>query len=135
MNSETRIPACLSSRTTGASCARWPTTSSPPSVVRSVRFSGTRQAACGRVFSAMSTISRVAAISKLSGLSISRFQARDVVIANMPAILAQVGGDAIAARSDRELGGAHRVGVTSAARVADRGHVIDVDAEAETFHA
>jgi hypothetical protein len=53
----------------------------------------------------------------------------------MPAILAQVGGDAVAARGDRELCSTHRVGVTTAACVADRGDVIDVNAEAETFHA
>src|ERR1017187_7837613 len=73
MNSETRMPACLSACTTGLSCARCFTASSPPSVVRSVRFSGTRQTACGMVLSAMPTISSVAAISKLSGLSISAF--------------------------------------------------------------
>ena len=77
----------------------------------------------------------VAAISKLSGLSISRLQARDVVVANVAAILAQMRGDAVAAGGDRELGGAHRIGMAPAARVADGGDVIDVDAEAETFHA
>ena len=36
-------------------------------MVRSVRFSGTRQQACGFVFSAIASISGVAAISRLSG--------------------------------------------------------------------
>ncbi len=53
----------------------------------------------------------------------------------MPAIFAQMGGDAVAAGRDRKLGRAHRVGMASAARVADGGDVIDVDAETETFHA
>ena len=44
-----------------------PTTSSPPSVVRSSRRSGTMQAACGRCASAIASISAVAAISRLSG--------------------------------------------------------------------
>ena len=49
-------------------------TSKPPSVVRSSRFSGTKQTACGLNFKAISCISVVAAISKFSGtfrLSIS----------------------------------------------------------------
>src|SRR5664279_3459148 len=74
MNSETRMPACLSACTTGASCVRCLMASSPPSVVRSVRFSGTRQTACGCTLSAIAVISSVAAISKLSGLSISAFR-------------------------------------------------------------
>jgi hypothetical protein len=71
-------------------------------------------------------------IERLVDLSL---ETRDIVIADMPAILAQVGGDAVAARGDRELCSTRRVGVTTAACVADRGDVIDVNAEAETFHA
>ena len=55
-------------RRAGASALRWPATSSPPSVVRSSRRSGTRQAACGRSRARSRTISSVAAISRLSGL-------------------------------------------------------------------
>jgi hypothetical protein len=46
---ETRIPARLSSDTKGV----LPTTSRPPSVVRSARFSGTRQQACGRIYATL----------------------------------------------------------------------------------
>ncbi len=76
MNKETRMPARDSSSTKGASRSRPPTTSSPPSVVRSVRFSGTRQQACGRIFSAMSSICSVAAISKFSGAEIVSLRRR-----------------------------------------------------------
>ena len=69
MNSDTRMPAARSAAIRGPSSARWPAASRPPSVVRSARRSGTRQAACGRVRTAISIISGVAAISRLSGLS------------------------------------------------------------------
>ena len=70
MNIETRIPSRVSSSTNGFKALNRPTTSRPPSVVRSVRFSGTRQQACGRILSAISSIGSVAAISKLSGFEI-----------------------------------------------------------------
>ena len=75
-NIETRMPARVSSATKGFSESWPPMTSRPPSVVRSVRFSGTRQQACGRMRSAMSSICSVAAISKLSGLAIAAFRRR-----------------------------------------------------------
>ena len=50
MNSETRMPAARSARDERRDRGLcWPATSSPPSVVRSSRRSGTRQAACGRM--------------------------------------------------------------------------------------
>ena len=55
-------------------------------------------------------------------------QARDVVVADVAAILAQMRGDAVGAGLDRELGRAHRIGMPPAAGVADGGDVIDVDA-------
>ena len=133
MNSETRMPASSSAvhhrlelralRRPRRARLRW----CAPS-----RLSGTRQTACGLVLSAMAIISSVAAISRLSGLSISRLQPGDVVVADVAAVLAQMRGDAVGARRDRELGGAHRIGMASAARVADGGDVVDVDAEAQT---
>ena len=58
-------------------------------------------------------------------------QPRDVVVADMAAVLAQMRGDAVGAGRDRELGRAHRIGMAPAARVADGGDVIDIDAEAK----
>jgi hypothetical protein len=49
----------------------------------------------------------------------------------MPAVLAQVCGDAVRARCDGEMGRAQGIGVPAAAGVADGGDVIDVDAEAQ----
>ena len=49
----------------------------------------------------------------------------------MAAVLAQMRGDAVGAGRDRELGRAHRIGMAPAARVADGGDVIDIDAEAQ----
>ena len=51
-----------------------------------------------------------------------------VVVADVPAVLAQVRGDAVAADAGDDLGRAHRIGMVAAARVADRRDVIDVDA-------
>ena len=104
MKSETRMPASRRRRDDrrAGGCAP-PTTSSPPSVVRSSRFSGTRQAACGRMRAARwPTISAVAAISKLSGTKSWRLQALDVVVADVPAVLAQMRGDAVGAGLDRQ---------------------------------
>jgi hypothetical protein len=64
-----------------------------------------------------------------------RLQPRDVVVANMPAIFAQMSRDAVAAGRDRELGCTHRIGMTPAAGIADSCNVIDIDAKAQTFHA
>ena len=79
--------------------------------------------------SAIATISSVAAISRLSGRSIAsirramsssemwrRSSRRWAVMPSAPAF-------------GRELGGAHRIGVGVAARVAHGGDVVDVDAE------
>ena len=46
-------------------------------------------------------------------------QARDIVVADMAAVLPQMGGDAVGAGLDRDLGRAHRVGMGPAARVAE----------------
>ena len=55
----------------------------------------------------------------------------DVVIGDVAAVLAQVGGDAVGARLDGEVRGAQRIGMAAAARVADGGDVVDVDAKAQ----
>ena len=52
---------------------------------------------------------------------------RDIVIANVAAILAQMGGDAVGSSRDGDLGRVHGVGMGAAARVSDRGDVIDID--------
>jgi hypothetical protein len=49
----------------------------------------------------------------------------------MTTVFAQVGGDAVGASADGHLRSAQRIGVAPAAGVADGGHVIDVDAQAE----
>ncbi len=60
-----------------------------------------------------------------------RLQARNVVVADVAAILAQMGSDAVGARLDRQLGGAYRIRMAPAARVADGGDVVDIDAETQ----
>ena len=62
-----------------------------------------------------------------------RRQPRDVVVGDVAAVLAQVRGDAVGARFGREQRGADRIGIAGAARVADGGDVIDVDARRSTF--
>ena len=95
------------------------------------RRSGTRQAACGRVRTAICHHlggRRHFEIERLVDLGL---QPRDVVVADVAAILAQMRGDAVGAGRDRELRRPHRIGMAPAARVADGGDVVDVDAEAQ----
>ena len=70
---------------------------------------------------------------EVQGQAQHRHQAVDVAVRDMAAILAQMGGDAIGAGLFRQLRGTHRVGPRRAARVANGGHVIDIDAK--TLHA
>ena len=77
---------------------------------------------------ASATISSVAAISKLSGTRQLGLEPAHVVVADVAAILAQVGGDAVGAGLDGEMCRAHGIGHGPAARVAHRGDVVDVDA-------
>ena len=60
-----------------------------------------------------------------------RLEPRHVLVADVPAILAQMRGDAVGARFDRDLRRAHGIGMPSAARVANGRDVVDVDAEAK----
>ena len=129
MKIETRQPASRSGAMKCASRFSSRATSSPPSVVRSSRRSGTRQTACGRWRSAIACISGVAAISRLSG-SVSA------------AISASMSASVMCRRSSRRCavmpsapGGlgqprrAHRLGIGPAAGVPDRRDVVDVHAE------
>ena len=59
----------------------------------------------------------------------------DVGIGDVAPILAQMRGDAVGAGLDGQMRGAQGIGVPAAARVADGGDVIDVDAEAEVGRA
>jgi hypothetical protein len=58
-------------------------------------------------------------------------QAFDVVVDDVPAVLAQVGGDAVGAGGLGDARGPERIGQPAAARVAHRGDVIDVHSEAQ----
>ena len=69
-------------------------------------------------------------------LEIQRFrnfslQSRHVVVADVATVLAQVSGDAVRARLDREQRRAHRVWIGAGPRVAQRSNVIDVNSEAQ----
>ena len=131
MNSDTRMPASFSRAMNGASALCWPTTSSPPSVVSSSRRSGTRHTACGLVASAIRSMSvgrRHLEIQRLGDLGL---QPRHVLVADMAAVLAQMRGDAVGAGLDRDQRGAHRIGMSAAARVAQGRDVVDVDAKAQ----
>ena len=52
-----------------------------------------------------------------------------VLVLDVPAVLAQVDGDAVGAAQVRLDGRPHGVGLVRAARLPQRGHVVDVDAE------
>jgi hypothetical protein len=68
-------------------------------------------------------------VQRLAALAAQVGQHGDVGVADVAAVLAQVGGDAVGAGRQGQLGGPHRLGIAGPARVADRGHVVDVDAE------
>ena len=55
----------------------------------------------------------------------------NIVVGDVTAILAQMGGDVVGASLDRELGSTQGIGVAPSPRIAERRHVIDVDAEAD----
>ena len=54
-----------------------------------------------------------------------------IAILDVATILAQVRGDPVAAASRDDFRGAHRIGMIAPARVADRGHVVDIGAKAQ----
>ena len=58
-------------------------------------------------------------------------QPRNVVIADVPPIFAQMRRNSVGASLDRDLGRAHGIRVMPAAGVTNGGDVIDIDAEAE----
>jgi hypothetical protein len=58
-----------------------------------------------------------------------RLQPRDIIIADVAAILAQMRRDAVGPGRDRRQGGFDRIRMAAAARIADGRDVIDVDAE------
>ena len=55
----------------------------------------------------------------------------DVLVGDVPPVLAQVRGDAVGAGAGGDVCGAHRVGMIAAARVPDRRDMVDIDAEAK----
>ena len=60
-----------------------------------------------------------------------RHQRGDILVANVPPVLAQMGGDAVCARLGGQQRRFDRVGMRSPARVANGRHMIDVDAQAQ----
>ena len=61
----------------------------------------------------------------------ARHQLGDILVADVAAVLAQVGGDPVGSRLGGEQGRAHRIGEVAAARVPDGRDMVDVDAETE----
>jgi hypothetical protein len=53
----------------------------------------------------------------------------EIVVLDVPAILAEMERDSGGPGFERQLGRADRIGLHAPARLAERGHVIDVDAE------
>jgi hypothetical protein len=104
-------------------------TSSPPSVVTSWRPSGTSMAISG--------LSAQAMADHLVGrghfqveLDVRQFRAGGARrILDVAAVFAQMHGDAVGAAEMGFHGGPHRVRLPGAARLAQRGDVVDVDTE------
>ena len=109
MNRLTSMPAWPSAAAASVMASAWLTTFSPPSVVTSARFSGTRQTASGLRRRAMSIISGVVAISKL----------RRVVTASR---MAQMSRSRMCRRSSRRWAVMPCAPAASACRTASTGH-------------
>ncbi|KAG1431403.1 hypothetical protein G6F57_022927 [Rhizopus arrhizus] len=103
------MPASASNPTASDTGPIAPATSRPPSVVSSVRFSGTRQTSLGLTAQAISSISAVIAHSRFMRVRKTQMQ-RDQVGAGI--IRAQRGG--------------HRVRIRRMALLPQRGNVIDI---------
>ena len=131
MNSDTRTPARVQlgdGLVQRGSCAD---TSSPPSVVTSARFSGTRQQSAGRTLGGdRQHLVGDGHLQIHAGLQ-QRPQRAHVLVLDVAAVLAQVQRDAVGAGALGEQRRMHRIGIARAARLAQRGHVIDVDAQRE----
>ena len=91
---------------------------------------GRRAAACR---ARSRTISSVAAISKFSGVEISRFSRAMSSSRDMAAILAQMRGDAVGAGRDGDKRRANGIRKRAAPRVAQGRDMIDIDAEPGTL--
>ena len=62
-----------------------------------------------------------------------RLNACQIFITDMTAVFAQMRGDPVATHASDNLCGSHRVGVITAARIANRRDVIDVHAQAKAL--
>jgi hypothetical protein len=60
-----------------------------------------------------------------------RSEARNILVADVPPVLAKMCGNPVGARFRRQQRSAHRVRVIAAARIPDSGNVVDIDAEAD----
>ena len=60
-----------------------------------------------------------------------RLQPRHIRVADVAAVFPQMRGDAVGAGLDGGQRGAYRIGTRPAARVAQRGDVVDIDTEAQ----
>src|SRR4029450_4733576 len=62
-----------------------------------------------------------------------RFEAGNVVVADVPPVFTEMRGDTVGAPANRDLCRMDGIWVASAACVADGGHMVDIDAEAKMW--
>ena len=131
MNSDTRMPAAFSGSTT------WRRWFSPPRHVEAA-FGGALLALLGHEAAGVRHMPQRDGEHLVGGGHLEvegpgqlALETGDVVVGDVAAILAQVRGDAVGAGLDGKVGGAQRIGMPAAARVADGGDVVDVDAQAQ----
>ena len=122
-------PASASCRHAAFTSSKRPATSRPPSVVTSSRFSGTRQTSCGLTSHAMSSISCVTAHSRFMRVFRSGRSVRTSASTIWRRSSRRVQRDDVGARFLGGERGADRIGIRRAARIAQRGNVIDVHAQ------
>jgi len=68
---------------------------------------------------------------KIKGPVDARLKPRDIVVADMTAILTEMGGNTVGTGRDSNFSGVNRVRMAAAARIAHRGDMVDVDAKTQ----
>ena len=133
MNSATRTPAAASRSQALRIVPRPARTSRPPSVVSSARRSGTRQQSAGWISQAEVEHFARGRHFQVHARGEQAAQRAHVALLDMAAVLAQVQRDVVGAGLFGDQRGLHGIGIARAALLAQRRHVIDVDAQFELW--
>src|ERR1700736_741667 len=125
MNMLTRMPPACNRSTVARKVSTLRATSRPPSVVTSLRFSGTRQTSSGKTCNAVSRMSGVFPISRLSFVYNNAVaQPKNISVLDMPAVRTQVHSDPM--RTGSLAGGCGRQDIRLHVRCVRHVHIPDL---------